>query len=134
MKDCIFCKIVNDELPSYKIYEDDYILAFLDLSQETIGHTLIIPKSHYENIFETPEDILAMINIIAKKISIDLKFKLNFSGVNILNSSGKDAQQDVFHLHYHIIPRYKDSDFKIKFERNNSREKNLETIYNKIKK
>lgn len=105
MKDCLFCKIVKGEIPSYKIYEDDFSLAFLDISNDANGHILVIPKEHFENVFDCDDNILAKVMIAVKKVANHLKDNCGFSGVNIVNCSGKDAEQSVFHLHFHIIPR-----------------------------
>lgn len=105
---CIFCKIVNGELPSHKIYEDDDVYAFLDISCDAIGHTLVIPKVHYENILDVPNDVLSKVAIVIKKISNHYVYNCGYTGVNVMNASGIDAQQSVFHLHFHIIPRKND--------------------------
>lgn len=107
-KDCVFCKIIEKKIPSNKVYEDDHILAFLDVNPCSEGHTLIIPKEHYENIYDIPEEILSKITILAKKLAIIYKEKLNIENINILNSNGKYAQQEVLHYHMHLIPRKKD--------------------------
>ena len=109
MKDCIFCKIVKGEIPSYKIYEDEHVFAFLDIACDTYGHTLVIPKKHCENVLDCDSDTLSHVLSAVQKISNHYVNKCGFSGVNILNASGKSAQQSVFHLHFHIIPR-KDDD------------------------
>lgn len=107
---CIFCKIVNNEIPSYKIYEDDHVLAFLDLSQVTKGHTLVIPKKHYSNYLECDKEDLCRVNEVAQKIGNDLMKKLNCSGMNILSNINEVAGQSVFHFHMHVIPRYSEND------------------------
>ena len=119
-KECIFCKIVNGDVPSYKIYEDENVYAFLDIAGDVFGHTLVIPKKHYENIFEIPENELCKVMNAVKKISTHF-LKVGYTGVNILNASGVDAQQTVFHLHFHILPRTKDDgiDAWPKFDKNN---------------
>ena len=94
---CIFCKIVNGDIPSYKVYEDDNFLAFLDISQATIGHTLVVPKKHYENIFELPENS-EIFNIVIK-LSKAVKEATHAEGVNILNNNGLAAGQTVNHYH-----------------------------------
>lgn len=103
---CVFCKIVNGEIPSYKIYETDNVMAFLDISQNTKGHTLVIPKKHIESIFDLDEqtgrDLFEAV-IITTNI---LKNKLGFKDVNLLNNNGSLAGQVVNHYHIHIIPRY----------------------------
>jgi len=104
---CIFCKIVKREIPAKVIYEDEKTMAFLDINPRSKGHTLVIPKEHYETFEELPEDTaLALIRTIKKVLEI-LK-PLNFDGYNILNNNKPTAGQEVPHLHFHIIPRYKD--------------------------
>ena len=102
---CIFCKIINGEIPSYKIYEDEKTYAFLDIADDAIGHTLVIPKNHYENILDiNQEDYISVMNTV-KKIANHYTTNCGYTGVNIMNASGLDAQQSVFHLHFHIFPR-----------------------------
>ena len=113
--DCIFCKIVKGEIPSYKIYEDDLVYVFLDINPIAEGHALVIPKKHYENIYDTPEKVLERINVIAKKMALLFQEKLGVNAVNVLNASGKEAQQSVFHLHYHIVPRFDDDGLDLWF-------------------
>ena len=106
MNDCIFCKIVKGEIPSYKIYEDKWTYAFLDISNDANGHILVIPKKHCENILDCDEETLSRVTSSIKKISKHLVDNCGFTGVNVLNASGKDAQQSVFHLHFHLLPRF----------------------------
>ena len=108
MENCIFCKIVNGQIPSHKIYEDEHTYAFLDISCDTYGHTLVIPKAHYVNVLDCDTDILAKVMQTVQKVANHYVNNCGFSGVNILNASGKDADQSVFHLHFHIIPRKAD--------------------------
>ena len=102
---CIFCKIINGEIPCYKIYEDEDTLAFLDIADDAVGHTLVIPKKHYENILDIDNDTLSKVMNVVKKISNHYVDDCGYTGVNIMNASGIDAQQSVFHLHFHIFPR-----------------------------
>lgn len=102
---CIFCKIINGEIPSYKIYEDEETLAFLDIADDAIGHTLVIPKKHYENILDIDTETLSNVMNVVKKISNHYVNNCGYTGVNVMNASGVDAQQSVFHLHFHIFPR-----------------------------
>lgn len=106
MEDCLFCKIVKGEIDSAKIWEDEKVLAFLDVNPLTKGHCLIIPKEHYENIFDMNEDVLKKILGLAKDLSGKMRENLNATGVNLVNASGKDAEQSVFHFHLHVVPRY----------------------------
>jgi len=106
MKNCIFCKIIKEEIPCYKIYEDDLVLAFLDINPIARGHTLIIPKEHKENIFEIDSIVLERIVSVAKKIAEKMKIN-GAEGVNLYHASGLSAEQTVFHFHLHVIPRTK---------------------------
>ena len=114
-ENCIFCKIINNEIPSYKVYEDEEILAFLDAFPTNNGHTLIIPKIHNENIFEINPTTLQNITKQSQIIAKNIKEKLNCHGINILQNNGSHAGQEVFHYHMHIIPRYEDDNVSIKF-------------------
>lgn len=104
--DCIFCKIVNGELPSAKVYEDEYVYAFLDISQVTEGHTLVIPKTHVQDIYEMPETIASHFFRPIPKIANAIKKVYKPIGINLLNNNEAGAGQSVFHIHIHIIPRY----------------------------
>lgn len=103
---CLFCKIIKGEIPCYKIYEDAYFLAFLDISQATPGHTLVIPKKHYETIFTMDEELCKKMLLVVKNVAHLLKKKLGVNSINILNNSGENAGQTVPHFHIHLIPRY----------------------------
>ena len=105
MEDCIFCKIIKGDIISHKIYEDENVYAFLDINPVNEYHTLVTTKNHYKNIYDIPEDELIHITIAIKKITVIFNEKLGVKNVQIINSSGKDAQQDVFHIHFHIVPR-----------------------------
>lgn len=105
MNDCIFCKIIKGEIPSYKIYEDDKVYAFLDISCDSVGHTLVVPKKHCVNVLDCDAEYLQAVTAAVQKIARHYVDDCGFTGVNILNASGKSAQQSVFHLHFHIIPR-----------------------------
>ena len=108
---CVFCKIINGEYGSSKIYEDEKVLAILDLSQATTGHTLVMPKEHYENIFDLEEETAKHLFSVVKKISNHYQKVIpNLKGINLLNNNGAKAGQTVMHYHMHIIPRYEDDD------------------------
>ncbi|WP_421077201.1 HIT family protein [Methanothermococcus sp. Ax23] len=104
---CIFCKIVNKEIPAKIIYEDENTLAFLDINPRSKGHTLVIPKEHYETFDELPEETAVNLTKTIKKVVNILK-SLNPDGYNILNNNKPIAGQEVPHVHFHIIPRYND--------------------------
>lgn len=107
---CIFCEIINGNIPSSKVYEDDDVLAILDLSQTTKGHTLVMPKKHYQNILEIPQDELANLIIKVQEIAKKVIANLGAKGFNILVNTNEVAGQSVMHLHVHIIPRYDEND------------------------
>lgn len=111
MNECVFCKIIKGELPCYKIYEDEYTLAFLDISKDCYGHTLVIPKKHFENILDCDEECLSYTMKTVKKIAKHYVENCGFKGVNILNANGVEAQQSVFHLHFHILPRKDNAEY-----------------------
>ena len=105
MNDCIFCKIVKGQARSWKVYEDERVYAFLDIHPVNEYHTLVIPKKHYENIFDIPETELIHVITAVKKLVGVYSSNLGINNVQIINSSGSEAQQDVFHMHFHIVPR-----------------------------
>ncbi|OIP62444.1 MAG: hypothetical protein AUK34_03290 [Ignavibacteria bacterium CG2_30_36_16] len=110
---CIFCEIAAGKAPVEIIYEDENVLSFLDIKPLNIGHTLVIPKRHYENYLDLPADELRNITLISQKIAAKIVKAFEPDGFNIIVNSGKAAGQSIFHFHYHIIPRY--SDDKVKF-------------------
>ena len=108
MDNCIFCKIASGEIPSNTLYEDEGFRVILDNGPATKGHALVLPKEHYANLFEIPEDVLAKAAIVAKKVAGTMKEKLSCDGLNLVQNNGETAGQTVMHFHLHIIPRYKD--------------------------
>ena len=129
---CIFCKILNKEIPSYKIYEDEDFYAMLDISQATPGHTLVLPKKHITNIFDLPEDLASKLFVVIKKVSDLLREKLGFNDLNMLNNSGEIAGQTVMHLHIHIIPRYTKEEINLSPVEHEYNKELLEKVYAKI--
>lgn len=105
MNSCIFCKIVKGEAKSWKVYETEDVYAFLDIHPASKYHTLVIPKKHYTNIFDIPEKELKAIISVVKKVSKLYEEKLGIHNIQIISNSGAEAQQEVFHLHFHIVPR-----------------------------
>ncbi|WP_062061215.1 HIT family protein [Aquimarina longa] len=105
MNTCIFCKIVKGEANSWKIYENEDVYAFLDIHPAARYHTLVIPKKHYTNIFDIPEKELQAVIAAVKKVSKLYEEKLGIKNIQIISNSGAEAQQEVFHLHFHIVPR-----------------------------
>ncbi|MEK1624382.1 HIT family protein [Staphylococcus aureus] len=106
MSETIFGKILTGEIPSFKVYVDDYVYAFLDISQVTKGHTLLIPKKASANIFETDEETMKHIGAALPKVANAIKRAFNPDGLNIIQNNGEFADQSVFHIHFHLIPRY----------------------------
>lgn len=103
---CVFCAIAAGEIPSFKVYEDDLVLAYLDINPFTKGHTLVIPKAHSTGLLDTDEKTLAEVIARVKKVAAHLKAALPCDGFNILQNNGAAAGQTVMHLHFHIVPRY----------------------------
>lgn len=110
MSDCIFCKIITGEIPSTKVFENEHVLAFLDISQVTKGHTLVIPKVHKENVYELTPDMAKCIFEVVPEIARALKKTFSPIGLNTINNNGEAAGQSVFHYHLHLIPRYGEGD------------------------
>ena len=108
MKECIFCKIAKGEIPSATLYEDEDFRVILDLGPANKGHALILPKAHYENLYDLPDEMAAHAMILAKKIATKMKGILNCDGYNLVQNNGESAGQTVFHFHMHLIPRYTD--------------------------
>lgn len=137
MSDCVFCKIAGGEIPSRKIYEDEQVVAFLDLSQVTPGHTLVIPKEHVPNIMEYNEKLAADVFSRLPKISKAVRFfHPDIKGLNVLINNGEVASQTVFHSHIHLLPRYtKDDDFGLKWANNSEKytDNDLDQIQQDIK-
>lgn len=102
---CVFCAIAAGEIPSFKVYEDDLVLAYLDINPFTKGHTLVIPKAHSTGLLDTDEKTLAEVIARVKKVAAHLKAALPCDGFNILQNNGAAAGQTVMHLHFHIVPR-----------------------------
>jgi histidine triad (HIT) family protein len=103
---CIFCKIIAGEIPSYRIFEDEDFVAFLDISQATIGHTLLLPKKHVATIYELDSPLQEKLGKALVTVARLLKEKLGFEDLNILNNNGPLAGQTIAHFHVHLIPRY----------------------------
>lgn len=134
--DCVFCKIVEGKIPSHKVYEDDDVLAFLDISQTTPGHTLVVSKKHYSNFLTTEKDIMHKVMDVAQRIGQAQMSILGAKGVNILSNVNKEAGQSVFHFHVHVIPRYVANEgFRIEMKENsNLSELSLPALADEIKK
>ncbi len=107
--DCIFCKLANGEIPTNTVYEDDDVRVILDADPAAKGHSLVIPKNHFANVFEMDDDTLAKAMCVAKKVAKRQMDVLSCDGINILQNNGEASGQTVFHYHIHVLPRF-DSD------------------------
>lgn len=112
---CIFCRIIAGEIPSHTLYEDEEFKVILDAGPATRGHALILPKDHYANLYELPEDKAADVMKLAKKMMSVMTDKLHCDGFNIVQNNGEVAGQTVFHFHMHLIPRYKNDGEILKY-------------------
>ena len=107
---CVFCAIVEGEIPSFKVYEDDIVLAYLDINPVSKGHTLVIPKAHTKGLLDTPDETLSAVVSRVKKVAAHIKEVLGCGGFNIVQNNGETAGQTVHHVHFHIVPRYDGDD------------------------
>lgn len=135
-ENCIFCKIIAGDIPSYTVYEDEVVKAFLDISQVTEGHVLVIPKKHVANLFEYDADLAGEVFRRIPKIARAIqKSNPNIVGLNLMNNNGEVAYQSVFHSHFHLLPRYGNQDgFKATFADNTGKQstEELSTLAQKI--
>ena len=134
MQDCIFCKIAEGIIPSTKVYEDDDVIAFLDINPATIGHTLVISKNHYDNFLATPPEIMHKVMSVAQRLGQIMMKKLLARGVNILTNCYPAAGQSVLHFHVHVIPRYDKTDgLQISMLERSGQKLNLPAVAEKIR-
>lgn len=112
---CIFCKIIAGEIPSHALYEDEQFKVILDVNPATKGHALILPKEHFANLYELPEETAADAMKLAQRMMRKMTEKLDCDGFNIVQNNGEAAGQTVFHFHMHLIPRYKNDGEILKY-------------------
>lgn len=129
---CIFCKIANGEIPSKTLYEDDKFRVILDLGPATKGHALILPKDHYKNLLDLPEESAGDVMSLAKRMVMQMKEKLGCEGFNLVQNNGDLAGQTVFHFHLHLIPRYRADGQTIGWKPQEVSDEELEEIKNQI--
>ncbi|MDE7248976.1 MAG: HIT family protein [Lachnospiraceae bacterium] len=125
---CIFCRIIAGEIPSYTLYEDEKFKVILDVGPATRGHALILPKDHYTNLYELPEETAAEVIKLAKKMMVRMTDKLECDGFNIVQNNGETAGQTVNHFHMHLIPRYKNDGEILKYIAGEPGQEELEQI------
>ncbi len=134
MEKDVFCKIIDGEIPCHKLYEDDDVLAFLDISQTTKGHALVVSKKHYDNFLTTPQEEMHKVMDVAQRIGqVEIRL-LGAKGVNILTNCYPASGQTVMHFHVHVIPRYESNEGFILEMKNNAEGLNLPAIASEIKK
>ena len=133
MEDCIFCKIANGEIPSATLYEDDDFRVILDLGPGSKGHALVLPKAHYANLYEMPDELLGKAMAVAKKAAAALTEGLHADGLNLIQNNGITAGQTVFHFHMHLIPRYEGKEEVIGWTPGTLTEEDKEEILSKVK-
>ena len=131
-EDCIFCKIAAGEIPSKTLHEDEQFRVILDLAPATKGHALIIPKEHYENLYEIPYETAAGVMKLAKKMAETMTERLGAEGFNLLQNNGETAGQTVMHFHMHLIPRYRDDHAGILWEPGRTTPEEMEEIRSRI--
>lgn len=129
---CIFCQIVSKESPSWTVYQDELVTAFFDYFPASEGHLLIIPNEHYANIFEIPEDTLAHLVKISKKLALAYKKTLGVEHLNILQNNGKFSGQEVFHYHMHLIPRAENDNVSLGWKFDESLRESYDELSKKI--
>ncbi len=134
MKDdnCIFCKIANGEIPSKTLFEDEEFRVILDLGPATKGHALILPKDHFANLYELPDEKAASVMKLAKKMATQMTEKLACDGFNLVQNNGETAGQTVFHFHMHLIPRYENDGQVIGWKPGEPTQDDLEEIRKQI--
>ncbi|MDY0338244.1 MAG: HIT family protein [Acholeplasmataceae bacterium] len=128
----IFTRIIEREIPAYIVYEDDLVIAFLDISQATKGHTLVVPKKAYENLYEMPDELASHVMKISIKLAKAIQKAFKPAGLNLLNNNGEIAGQSVFHFHVHLIPRYENDGVSMRFS-NHMNDLNPEDYKNRAK-
>lgn len=133
-EDCIFCKIINGDIPSNTIYENSEFKVIMDASPATKGHVLILPKEHFDDIYDIDAETAGRLFQLASVVARALKEALHCDGLNILQNNGTIAGQTVFHFHMHLIPRYKGDTVTLKWEEHSSEDLDMEKIRQDIRK
>lgn len=132
-ENCIFCKIAAGDIPSATIYEDDDFRVILDIEPASKGHALILPKEHYANLYELPDELAAKTLVVAKKVISKMTDIVGCDGYNVLQNNGETAGQTVFHFHMHLIPRYEQDDVTISWKQGTITEELKEEIVSKMR-
>jgi histidine triad (HIT) family protein len=112
-EDCIFCKVLAGEIPSEPVYEDEHAMAVMDINPWTRGHVVVFPRKHAADLFEIEDEELQRVIVAVKRVAAKVREGLGPDGVNLLQSNGRAAWQTIFHLHFHVIPRYDDDPLEL---------------------
>ena len=130
---CIFCDIIEKKAGAEILYEDNDIISFLDIRPVNFGHTLVIPKAHYDNFTSVPEDTMKKLISVTQVLSDAIVKSLNPDGFNVITNNGKAAGQSIYHFHFHIIPRYYEDDFNFKLNLKNYIDSTMQEYADKIR-
>ena len=132
---CVFCKIIQGELPSSIVHENEHVIAFLDINPINPGHVLIVPKQHYGSLKEVPTETAMQLFKVVLDVekAVWIADGVRCEGTNLLQNNGKSAWQDVFHVHFHVIPRFKGDNFKVKIEAGKPSREELDTMATHIR-
>ena len=131
---CIFCGIVAGNIPAQKVYEDEHVLAFMNIKPVNEGHALVVPKDHFENIYSVPAELLCRMTIVTQKVALSIKNAVSADGINIIMNNESAAGQEIFHAHIHVIPRENEDGLTHWPARGLVEATSLETIAEKVKK
>lgn len=131
-ENCIFCKIANGIIPSATIYEDRYFRVILDISPANMGHALILPKDHFDHVYDMDPEIAGKVFVLAARVAKALKEELQCDGINILQNNGEAAGQTVFHFHMHIIPRYTGDSVHVEWQQKETDSDSLAALSNRL--
>ena len=134
MENCIFCKIANGEIPSATVYEDEAFRAIMDIAPANKGHVILLPKKHSANLFEAEDETLREALLVVKRVSNAMMKALHCDGLNVVQNNGEAAGQTVFHLHLHMIPRFKEDTVKITWKQGSYAEGEAAALSEEIKK
>ena len=132
--DCIFCKLANGDIPTNTLYEDDCVRVIFDAEPAAEGHVLILPKEHFDNIYELDDDTAGHVFKVAKKIATAMNKTLDMDGLNVVQNNGEAAGQTVFHFHMHIIPRHNDDTVNVGWEKHKVSRERIKDITDEVRK
>ena len=132
--DCIFCKLANGDIPTNTLYEDDCVRVIFGAEPAAEGHVLILPKEHFDNIYELDDDTAGHVFKVAKKIATAMNKTLDMDGLNVVQNNGEAAGQTVFHFHMHIIPRHNDDTVNVGWEKHKVSSERIKDITDEVRK